>query len=29
MANPNSKLCSPNFCSAYNTSFCKEHRGAQ
>jgi hypothetical protein len=26
MANPNSKLCSPNFCRAFNSDFCHEHR---
>ncbi len=26
MANPNSMLCSPKYCSAFGTNFCKEHQ---
>jgi hypothetical protein len=29
MANPNSRLCSANWCAAWGTRFCVEHRGAE
>jgi len=29
MANPNSRLCSPDWCAAWGSKFCQEHRGAE
>ena len=26
LANPNSRLCSPDWCKAWGTDFCREHR---
>lgn len=28
LANPGSMMCNPNFCRAWGTAFCKEHKGA-